>query len=404
MSVIAIFSATHCNGEEVAKKVAEELSYDYIDDQILDKTAKNFDVSKDQLESAIQGRRSFFGMQDKDRRRLTSYIKFELAKLIKDGKAVFHTYAAYLLPKEISHILRIALVGDFDWRVEKITGNSTSEKEARQKIKDEDSVLFNWVKWLYGLSPWDKRLYDIVQPMQESSIEETVGLIVENAMKDILQPTAKSIEKMNDFYLAAKVHAYLSEDKQDVEVTADKGRVTVYIQKYTLRIEHAKKELKELAESVDGVESCEVTIGKKFNMPSTFPPVDFDVPKKVLLVDDEVEFVQTLSERLQTRKFDSRIAYNGEEALDSIEKEKSDVMVLDLKMPGIGGLDVLKEVKQKHPDTEVIILTGHGSEVEKEKAFELGAFAYLEKPVDINVLSETMNKAYAKINRQREGE
>jgi two-component system response regulator CpxR len=130
-----------------------------------------------------------------------------------------------------------------------------------------------------------------------------------------------------------------------------------------------------------------------------YPALDFDIPKKVMLVDDEVEFVQTLSERLQTRKYDSKIAYNGEEALASMEEEQPEVMVLDLKMPGISGFDVLREVKAKHPDTEVIILTGHGSSKEEELAYELGAFAYLEKPVDINILSKTMNEAYAKINR-----
>jgi DNA-binding NtrC family response regulator len=66
-------------------------------------------------------------------------------------------------------------------------------------------------------------------------------------------------------------------------------------------------------------------------------------------------------------------------------------------MPGIDGLEVLRRVKQQHPATEVIILTGHGSEEEKALAIQLGAFAYLRKPVDIDILTETMRKAYSKV-------
>ena len=119
---------------------------------------------------------------------------------------------------------------------------------------------------------------------------------------------------------------------------------------------------------------------------------------KVLLVDDEQEFVHTLSERLQTRSIEPAIAYDGEQALTMIDADQPDVMVLDLKMPGIDGLEVLRRVKQKHPETEVIILTGHGSEAEQALANQLGAFAYLRKPVDIDVLTNTMKRAYAKVN------
>jgi DNA-binding NtrC family response regulator len=73
-------------------------------------------------------------------------------------------------------------------------------------------------------------------------------------------------------------------------------------------------------------------------------------------------------------------------------------MVLDLKMPGIDGMEVLRRMKKEHPHVEVIILTGHGGETEEALARELGAFAYLKKPVDIDVLSQTMKEAYRKLS------
>jgi DNA-binding NtrC family response regulator len=93
------------------------------------------------------------------------------------------------------------------------------------------------------------------------------------------------------------------------------------------------------------------------------------------------------------------VAYDGESALNLIKEEEPEVMILDLKMPGIDGIEVLQRVKQTNPQIEVIILTGHGSEADKELCMKLGAFAYLEKPVDVNVLSETIKKANEKIKQ-----
>jgi DNA-binding response OmpR family regulator len=76
-------------------------------------------------------------------------------------------------------------------------------------------------------------------------------------------------------------------------------------------------------------------------------------------------------------------------------------MVLDLMMPGIGGIEVLRRLKQSHPNIEVIILTGHGSEQEEQLAADLGAFAYLQKPVNIEHLAEVMRDAYRKVNEAK---
>jgi DNA-binding response OmpR family regulator len=117
---------------------------------------------------------------------------------------------------------------------------------------------------------------------------------------------------------------------------------------------------------------------------------------RVLLVDDEEEFVKTLSERLQLRGagFGSEVVLNGEAALHKIGDEPPDVMVLDLKMPGIDGMEVLRRVKQNYPEVQVIILTGHGSKQDEEAARRLGAFDYLQKPTNIDDLVSTIKKAW----------
>jgi DNA-binding response OmpR family regulator len=115
---------------------------------------------------------------------------------------------------------------------------------------------------------------------------------------------------------------------------------------------------------------------------------------KILLVDDEEDFVKTLSERIQMRALGTDVALNGEEALKLVDNEVPDVMVLDLKMPGIDGMEVLRRVKKAYPQVQVIILTGHGSEKDEEQARRLGAFDYLQKPVEIDNLVNKIRRAY----------
>ncbi len=114
---------------------------------------------------------------------------------------------------------------------------------------------------------------------------------------------------------------------------------------------------------------------------------------KVLLVDDEEEFVKTLGERLEMRGIEPTTAFTGEAALKRIAEEQPDIMVLDIKMPGIDGMEVLRRVRKAYPRIEVIMLTAHGSDKDKAEAERLGAFAYLRKPVDLELLTNTMRAA-----------
>ena len=106
---------------------------------------------------------------------------------------------------------------------------------------------------------------------------------------------------------------------------------------------------------------------------------------KILLVDDEKQFVDTLAERLAMRGFSARVAYDGPQALKAVE-EPTDVIVLDLRMPGMDGFEVLRSVKKSNPQVQVIILTGHGGDAEEQTAYRMGAYNFLKKPMDIDEL------------------
>lgn len=114
---------------------------------------------------------------------------------------------------------------------------------------------------------------------------------------------------------------------------------------------------------------------------------------KILLVDDEKQFVDTLAERLAMRGFSARVAYDGPQALKAVE-DPTDVIVLDLRMPGMDGFEVLRSVKKSNPQVQVIILTGHGGDAEEQTAYRMGAYNFLKKPMDIDELLNSIRMAY----------
>jgi len=107
---------------------------------------------------------------------------------------------------------------------------------------------------------------------------------------------------------------------------------------------------------------------------------------KVLLVDDEEEFLNTLTKRLEMRGLKVTGATRGEEAVKIADKENFDAIVVDLAMPGMDGLETLKRIKESHPDAEIIMLSGQGTVKTSIEAMKLGAEDFLEKPVDIQEL------------------
>lgn len=114
---------------------------------------------------------------------------------------------------------------------------------------------------------------------------------------------------------------------------------------------------------------------------------------KVMLVDDESDFVELMSQRLEARGLNVVAVISGEEALAKADDRSIDVAVVDLAMPGIDGLETLRQIKAKRSDMEVIMLTGQSSVKSGIEAMKYGATDYLEKPVDLNHLMETIRSA-----------
>lgn len=115
---------------------------------------------------------------------------------------------------------------------------------------------------------------------------------------------------------------------------------------------------------------------------------------KLLVVDDEVRFLKTLAQRLTLRDFDVTAVSNGEAAIEAAREKDFELAILDLKMPGMGGEEVLEVLREDHPFLEVIILTGHGSVESAVEMMKGGARHYLQKPCETEKLLEVLRDAY----------
>jgi two-component system NtrC family response regulator len=115
---------------------------------------------------------------------------------------------------------------------------------------------------------------------------------------------------------------------------------------------------------------------------------------KLLIVDDEIAFLNSIARRLEMRDFDVTKATNGKEALEAAHGERFDLALVDLKMPGMSGQNLLEFLKRDHQFLEVIILTGHGSLDSAVQCTKLGAYSYLPKPYELDQLIELLKEAY----------
>lgn len=405
MSTITIFSGTFCKEDAVIQKVLDHTGYRLITDKDLVAEANRpSGMSEGKIMRAFSAKASVFNKFTHEKERSIAHIRYALAEALLSDNLLVSGFTGHLIPRKISHVLRICLIADMKSRISvAVKENGFTEKEAVRQIHRQDEDRSAWVDVVTGSSdPWDTSLYDMIIPTDKIDIGGVPSLVMEHLEKDILKATDESQELVQDFLLGASVAVALAKEGHDVDVSAKRGSVTLSINKHVLMLSRLEDELKSIADKVPGVKAVETKVGKDYYKADIYRKFDFETPSKVLLVDDEREFVQTLSERLLLRDMGSAMAYDGESALRLVKEDEPEVMILDLKMPGIDGIEVLRRVKETNPEIEVIILTGHGSEADRETCMKLGAFAYLHKPVNIDLLSETLKKANEKIKQTKE--
>ncbi len=397
MSSIALFNTIFVEENKVREQLAVATEFSVIQDSdIISEVSSKFKVSEDKVARAINGPSSVFNRFTLEREKITAYLKIVIAAHLQKKGIIYSGNIALLVPALVTHVLRVGLFDKKANRVQRAIGEGLTESNATKVIKNHDSSAADWAEHLYKKEITDKALYDIVIPMGENFPDAAVQLILENYNKPAVLEQEISQQAVDDMAVAAKVELALVERGYVLEISGFCGEITLLVNKSVANFPRLANTLTEITESVEGVHSVKVLAGNNYSV-SIYRGQEFTLPPKVLLVDDEQEFVQTLSDRLNTRNYGSYPVFNGEQALELLVNELPDVMVLDLKMPGIGGVDVLRKTKAFNPNIEIIILTGHGSEEDKNICMDLGAHAYLHKPVDIAQLTTIIDEAYAKV-------
>jgi CheY-like chemotaxis protein/cytidylate kinase len=402
MSILTIFNGTYCLGDEIVSKLAGKLNYTLVkEDDLIENVSKQCNIAVKKLKKALYEEPSVFNEFTHERERAITNIKFEIASLIKKDNIVFQGFCAHLIPKELSSVLRVCLISDLEHRIKVAANKDFAKKLSQSDILKEDTPLNLLTNALFMKKPWDSSLYDIMIPVDRMDEAEAINLVMENIQKDVVKTTDASIAEFEDFFTAALAQKTLSQNGHEVNVICKDMIVTIIIERYVLRLKHLEEELRKIALTVKGLRGVENRVGRNFRSDGeVYKRFDEILPSKVLLVDDERDFATTLSSRLKLRDVGSVAVFSGQEALSFIKEDEPEVIVLDLSMPGINGLEVLRKVKNDNPDIEVIVLTGKGSEQDKAEALQLGAFRYLQKPVEIDMLTQIMKEAYNKIKEK----
>jgi len=404
MSIVTVFTGKYCNEELAIKEILEKTGYKYLtDSDIAAKAGRLSDLPESKILKAFSSKVSVFNQFTHEKERSIAYLKLAVAETLTEDNLLINGFTSLLIPAGIAHVLKVCLISDMKYRLSIAGSSGMSETEALKMLHKSDEDRMSWTKSILEKDdPWDVSIYDMVLPTDKMNSKAIADLVKNTLEKDILKISAAGEKTIHDFILAARVETELIKAGHYIIAEANDGAVTLTINKNVLMLKRLEEELQSLAIKIPGVQSVATKVGKKFYQPDIVRRYDLEMPSKLLLVDDERQFAKTLSDRLHLREIGSVIAYDGESALDIIREDEPDVMILDLKMPGIDGIEVLKRVKQTNPKIEVIILTGQGSEADREQCMNLGAFAYLEKPVDVNVLSENIKKANEKIKQSRE--
>ncbi len=406
MPDIAVFSADFCRGNSVIKEFLERTGLKLVtDNNVVARASEISGMAEAKIEKTFSAKVSAMNRLTHEKERAFVALRLAMADFLREDNLLLSGYLSHLIPRGATHILKVCLVARLQYRVEEaISKQGLTEKNSRKLIARLDGERSAWVNTITSQSdPWASYLYDIVIPMDKTSVTAAVNLIEGHIHPDILKKTGASVQVLADYQLAARVEAALvNEGHYSVGVSASSAKVSLTIDKPVLMVERLRQELKRLVGGVAGVENVECRLGKKFHGVSRYRNHEFELPVKGIVADEiDRDILTTLSERLLLRGTGFTVAHDEVSALEKVKKEQSDILVLDIKKPGMDGREVLMRLKETYPDLEIIVLTGYGTDVDKKKCLSMGAFAYIQKPVDIDVITDILEQAGEQVHRMK---
>ena len=405
MTIIAVYSGRHRNADQVVQKLHIETGYRLItDDIIVEKAALASKRPAEKIRRCFSSRASIFNDFIHENKLSLASLRLALANEIGKEPTVVFGYTSLLIPSTVKKLVRIRLIADMAHRTRVAEKNGKAGPDnTPMNLEKEHAKNAAWGPYLFQADdPSSESLFDLVLSTDGMSDDDTVETIKRSiAAKPELRVGWKEDYGIKDFLLAATVELALCKAGHDVSIQVLNGHVLLSINKQVLMRSRLESELLSIVKPLPSVRSVNIRVVGDKSSDRIYRKHSVDLPSRVLLVDDEQEFVQTLSERLQLRGIGSAVALDGQSALRLVNEDPPEVMILDLKMPGMDGMELLKRVKSARPEIEIFILTGHGSQRDRDESLALGAFAYMQKPVDIDQLVSLLKDAHQKIQQTK---
>lgn len=391
MSCLALFSNRFCNAASVTEQLQKETGYEIISDRaVADIAASLCNLPQNAFHVVFTSDTMAFNPFTLEKETLLAGLKLAVAAILQEKPCIFPGHTSMVAPRR-SDALRIGLTAPRPYRLSMAkVRQGLSGEEAAACIREDESACSSWQACsIPGASPWSPEIFDLVLQMDHQGAAEAARQILSLYTLRPVPPPAAHRQAGFDFSLEARLEYTAASRGYHVRASVHEGRARVLLTRPAVMRTRLEEEIKDLAQTIPGIISVE--------MDSRNHPVeDCDPPQarsRILLVDDEREFVQTLSERLDMRDLASDVVFDAKSALAKLTSAPPDVMVVDLKMPGMDGMALLREVKSLQPRIQVIILTGHGSDQDRRTCLDMGAFAYFQKPVDIDLLSQALKNA-----------
>ncbi len=232
MAIITISRGTMSGGKKLAEMLCQRLGYRCISREIIIKASEKYGVPEYKLFTAIQKGPSLLQRLSYQRERYLAYIQEILCELVKDDNVVYHGHAGHFLLQDISHVLKIRIVADMQYRIRAtMEQRNLSEKEAVKYIEEVDRQRMRWTKFLYGVDWRSPELYDIVFNLKHADLNFVCDIVECAVQSPCFRTTPESQKAMNDLVIASRVKAALAGlpniRLEYLIVKADDGTVTI---------------------------------------------------------------------------------------------------------------------------------------------------------------------------------
>ncbi|MEW6674269.1 MAG: response regulator, partial [Thermodesulfobacteriota bacterium] len=264
--------------------------------------------------------------------------------------------------------------------------NGASRKEAIRMIHKLDKQRKKWSQQLYGIDTSDPSLYDMVIHIDTITVNDAVDIICKKVGLKRFQTTSGTRQKMEDLSLAADVKAQLIDFKPAIHVRAQNGSVKVTANESATR-KLKGEERRKIADSVPGVKQLQID-----TLPVKSNPDDY-LCLEVLIVDDEAIVCERLKAFLESDGHRIETQTDPMEALRRLEAKAFDIVICDIRMGAIDGIQVMEKVIQKSGHTKVIMITGYATLELAREALTKGAFDFIAKPFKMKEIRKTIRRA-----------